>query len=81
MTIELNEIVRLQDCLNEVQKGAKALTDVCNIMQYGFTSVADDNGNFTISALKVIEELLRILDMRLSEALNTVDTMINQDKV
>ena len=79
MEIEYDLLAGLQDQLTEAYNQLSSLKDLTNVLQYAFNSIKDENMNFSISALKVIDQQLWILEDKLCKGIESLEAMIPTD--
>jgi hypothetical protein len=66
----------LQDAMSEIYSNMKALRAVISILESGFESINDDNCTYVIASLKIIEEQLEAMTLKLKTNIIAIDSMM-----
>ena len=76
MIVTDEEVMRIQDDMMELQRRVKNLKEVVCVLESGFEALNDDNCNYAISSLRVIEEQLGSMKNLLSKDLDRLASII-----
>lgn len=76
MVVTEDDLMRVQDDMLELHRRMKSLKEMICILESGFEAINDDNCNYVISSLKVIEEQLGSMKNVLVKDLNVIASNI-----
>lgn len=72
-----NTLVEVQDGLCDLKRQIGSLKDMTFVLQSGFEKINDDNSNFIISCLRVLEAQLSYMNEDVSKEIQMMDFVLN----
>jgi hypothetical protein len=71
-----DSLIIVKDNLSDLHRHMKSLQEIIIILESGFEAINDDNCNYVISSLMVVEEQLGSMGRDLSDNIDAIASMI-----